>query len=85
MNKMTNIQDIYTSVISCLGLSLGTTNIYETLNIVLVVLSIINILIMGAFRVYTIIKEKGITKDSIEDVQEVIEDIKEDINDVKRD
>lgn len=69
--------NIYDIGISVLGVSVGIETIYTTLGIILLILSIANILIKAAFKIYDVIKEKkyreipDILDDTIEELKEV--------------
>lgn len=74
MKKFYNICDIGLSI---LGVNVGAEMIYTWLGITLLVLSIANILIKAAFKIYDIIKKK-----KYEDITEVLDDTIEDLKEV---
>lgn len=82
MSKANNIHDIITTVLSGWTLSISTEDLSNILNVVLLVFSIINILIMCVFRIYNIVKNKGVNNESVVDVSEVLEDTKEQLEDL---
>lgn len=75
-----NKQDIVTYCLSSLGLVFSIQNINDILNLILLIVSILNILIVFGLRIYDAIKEKNIEK-----VNDATKDLIDKINDLKGD
>ena len=82
MSKANNIHDIITTVLSGWTLGISTGDLSNILNVVLLVFSIINIFIMCVFRIYNIVKNKGVNNDSVKEVSDVLEDTKGQLEDL---
>lgn len=78
MSKYT--EDIITNVLGVFGITLSVQDISQVLNIVLLVVSIVNILIVLGLRIYNLIKKK-----QYKDIPVVIEDSCTEINEVVKD
>lgn len=76
MKASYNVYDIGVSV---LGVSVGIETIYTTLGIILLVLSIANILIKAAFKIYDVIKKK-----KYNDIPEILDDTIKDLKEVEK-
>lgn len=73
-----NKQDLFTYAISSLGVAFSIQNINDILNLILLIVSIINIIIVFGLRMYDAIKEKNIDK-----VNEATKEFVNKINDLK--
>lgn len=73
-----NKQDLFTYAISSLGVAFSIQNINDILNLILLITSIINIIIVFGLRMYDAIKEKNIDK-----VNEATKEFVNKINDLK--
>lgn len=72
-----NKQDLITTILSSMGITLSMHDIYEIISIILLVLSIINILWVLGSRIYTHIKNKEYNKipQEIEDATNKLKEI----------
>lgn len=81
MKKMNNIFDFWSIGLSTISLGCSVDDLTNTLNITLLIVSIINIVLVSVLRIINIVKNKGLNKDSIEEIEDVIEDTTEKIDD----
>ena len=79
MTTLQNKSDIFTSLLSVLGVSVSVENLDSILNLVLLIISIINILVVLGLRIYNAVKSKN-----VDEVKKAVEEAKEDINEIKR-
>lgn len=79
MTTLENRSDIFTSLLSVLGVSVSVENLDSILNLVLLIISIINILVVLGLRIYNAVKNKN-----VDEVKKAVEEAKEDINEIKR-
>lgn len=79
MTTLQNRSDIFTSLLSVLGVSVSVENLDSVLNLVLLIISIINILVVLGLRIYNAVKNKN-----VDEVKKAVEEAKEDINEIKR-
>ena len=79
MTTLQNKSDIFTSLLSVLGVSVSVENLDSILNLVLLIISIINILVVLGLRIYNAVKNKN-----VDEVKNAVEEAKEDINEIKR-
>lgn len=77
MNNKT--QDFITTVLSTFGITLSVQDITQILNLVLLIVSIVNILIVVGLRVYNLIKNKKY-EDIPPVIEQGIEDVKDEVN-----
>ena len=77
---MKNFYDLADVTTSAAGVGFGITNIYTTLGVILLVLSITNILVKAVIAIYNAVKKKEVNKipkiidDTIDKLEEVHKD-----------
>lgn len=77
MKNFYNVADVTTSAA---GIGYGINNIYTTLGIILLILSIANILIKAGIAIYDAVKKKNVRK-----VPEIIDDTIDKLEEVHKD
>lgn len=73
-----NSQDVITYGLSALGVVFSIQNINDILNLILLIVSIVNIFIVFGLRIYDAIKNKN-----IKEVDEATKEVIDKINDLK--
>ena len=71
-----NKQDLITTILSSIGITISIHDIYEIISIILLVLSIINILWVLCSRIYTHVKNKEYDKVS-QEIEDATNKLKE--------
>ena len=77
---MKNFYDVADVTTSAVGVGFGINNIYSTLGVILLILSIANILIKAGIAIYNAVKKKQVNKipkiidDTIDKLEEVHKD-----------
>lgn len=77
---MKNFYDVADVTTSAVGVGFGINNIYSTLGIILLILSIANILIKAGITTYNAIKKKEVNK-----IPEIIDDTIDKLEEVHKD
>lgn len=83
MNNITKVHDILTCVFSAFGVTVSMNDINNTLNIILLVFSIINIILLLGFKIYNIVKDGKITKEEQKELIEATEEAKKELEGLK--
>lgn len=79
MKNLMNKSELFTSICSVLGFSITVENLDSILNLILLIVSIVNIMVVLGLRLYSAIKNKN-----IEEVKKACDEAKEDLNDITR-
>lgn len=79
MSNLQNKSDIFTSVLGAIGISVSVESLDSILNLVLLVISIVNIVVVLGLRIYNAVKNKN-----VDEVKKAVEEAKEDLDDIKR-
>lgn len=79
MNKLKNSHDAFTALLSTGGIVLSVEDITQVLNLVLLIVSLVNICIVLGLRLYSAIKNHN-----IQEVKEACEEAKDGINEINR-
>ena len=77
---MKNFYDVADVTTSAVGVGFGINNIYSTLGVILLILSIANILIKAGITIYNAIKKKQVNK-----IPEIIDDTIDKLEEVHKD
>lgn len=75
-----SFSDIITTCLSGLGIYVSIESVDQILNLILLIVSILNIIIVLSLRVYNAVKNKNVTevKDAFNEAKDQLDDLKED-------